>query len=244
MASIAVDEACRELHRVITTERCKALLIDLVRVPSPQTPLMESEPLLRQFVEKAVLPRLQAIGFVDIRSDTMGNICSAYGENRSGRSLMLITNAMNQPQATMANAYAGDVADGAPYGLPGEVVFGKGASEQKATMAAMLLAMEAVMASGVPISGQLVHLCCLSGETGKHDAISSIIESTGARADMAFLGGTSLEIESRQPRPHRCAHRHSRSSGAFQQPAERLQCRHRCDGSHPSSYGDRDEGQR
>ena len=78
MASIAVDEACRELPRVITTERCKALLIDLVRVPSPQTALMESEPLLRQFIEKAVLPRLQAMGFVDIRSDTMGNICSAF----------------------------------------------------------------------------------------------------------------------------------------------------------------------
>ena len=51
MASIAVDEACRELPRVITTERCKALLIDLVRVPSPQTALMESEPLLRQFID-------------------------------------------------------------------------------------------------------------------------------------------------------------------------------------------------
>ncbi len=40
----------------------------------------------------------------------------------------------------MTNAYAGDVADGAPFGLAGEVVLGKGASEQKANMAAMLIA--------------------------------------------------------------------------------------------------------
>ncbi len=191
---VSVDEALRQLPRAITTERCQALLIDLVRVPSPQTALMESEPLLRQFVERAVLPRLRAMGLADIRTDAMGNVYSAYGENRSGRSLMFITNAMNQPQATMANAYAGDVADGARYGLPGTVVFGKGASEQKSNMTAMLLAIDAVIASGLPIAGRLVHLCCLSGETGKHDAIRSIVESTGARADMAFLGGTSLQV--------------------------------------------------
>ena len=78
------------------------------------------------------------------------------------------------------------------FALPGEVVLGKGASEQKANMAAMLIAMEAVLASGVPIAGRLVHVCCVSGETGSHAAIRSVIEGEGVRADMALLGGTSL----------------------------------------------------
>ncbi len=181
-----------DLRRVITPERCKQLLIDLVRVPSPQTALMEAEPLLRRFIESAVEPRLRAMGFSDIRYDPMGNLISTCGADRTGRSLMLITNAMNQPQATMANAYAGDVMDGAGFGLPGDVVLGKGASEQKANMAAMLIAMEAVLASGVPIAGRLVHICCVSGETGSHAAIRSVIEGEGVRADMALLGGTSL----------------------------------------------------
>ena len=181
-----------DLRRVITPDRCRQLLIDLVRVPSPQTALMEAEPLLRNFIETAVEPRLRAMGFADIRYDPMGNLISTCGADRSGRSLMLITNAMNQPQATMPNAYAGDVADGARFGLPGEVVLGKGASEQKANMAAMLVAMEAVLAGGVPIAGRLVHVCCVSGETGSHAAIRSVIEGEGVRADMALLGGTSL----------------------------------------------------
>jgi len=84
------------------------------------------------------------------------------------------------------------VMDGAQFGLPGEVVFGKGASEQKANMAAMLIALETVLASGVPITGRLVHVCCVSGETGSHAAIRSVIEGEGVRADMALLGGTSL----------------------------------------------------
>ena len=182
------------LRGAITTERCKQLLIELVRVPSPQTELMEAEPLLRKFIETAVEPRLRAMGFSDNRYDPMGNLISVHGADRTGKSLMLITNAMNQPQATMSNAYAGDVVDGAPHGLPGEAVLGKGASEQKATMAAMLIAMEAVIASGEPIAGRLVHLCCVSGETGRHDAIRSVIEGEGVRADMAILGGSSLEL--------------------------------------------------
>ena len=103
---------------------------------------------------------------------------------------MFIGNAMNQPASTMPNPYNGDVVDGAKYDLPGECVMGKGASEQKANLAAYLHAMETVIASKVPITGKLIFTCCLSGETGKHDAIKSVVEGAGVRADMAVLGGT------------------------------------------------------
>jgi len=88
---------------------------------------------------------------------------------------MLVTNAMNQPAATMPNPYGGEVRDGAPYGLPGEVVVGKGLSEQKAPLAAILLALQSILAGRVSLSGQIAFLCCVSGETGRHDAIRSIM---------------------------------------------------------------------
>lgn len=178
----------------ISRQRAKDLLIELVKVPSPQTALLEEEPLLKEFLRKAIEPRLRAMGFQDVRYDKMGNLIATYGEGSSGKSLMFIGNAMNQPAATMPNPYDGDVVDGAKYGLPGEAVLGKGASEQKANLAAMLHAMETVIASGTPIRGKLVFTCCLSGETGKHDAIKSVVEGAGVRADMAVLGGTGLKI--------------------------------------------------
>jgi acetylornithine deacetylase len=182
------------LNAAITLDRAKQLLVELVRVPSPQTDLLEAEPLLRAFIEAAVAPRLPPLGFAAIRRDRMGNLIAEQGADSTGRSLMLITNAMNQPQATMTNAYAGDVIDARPHGLPGEAVLGKGASEQKGHMAAVLLAMEAIAAAGLPIRGRLVFLCCTSGETGRHDAIRSVVEGEGVRAEMAILGGTSLQI--------------------------------------------------
>jgi succinyl-diaminopimelate desuccinylase len=178
----------------ISRARAKELLIELVKVPSPQTALLENEPLLKEFIRTAIEPRLRAMGFADIRYDAMGNLIASYGADTSGKSLMLIGNAMNQPASTMPNPYSGDVVDGAKYGLPGECVMGKGASEQKANLAAMLHAMETVIASKAPIAGRLVFICCLSGETGKHDAIKSVVEGAGVRTDMAVLGGTGLKV--------------------------------------------------
>ena len=182
------------LDAKLSRERAKELLIELVKVPSPQTDLLEEEPLLKEFIKKAIEPRLRAMGFADIRYDAMGNLIATYGAGTSGKSLMFIGNAMNQPASTMPNPYNGDVVDGAKYDLPGECVMGKGASEQKANLAAYLHAMETVIASKVPITGKLIFTCCLSGETGKHDAIKSVVEGAGVRADMAVLGGTGLKI--------------------------------------------------
>jgi acetylornithine deacetylase/succinyl-diaminopimelate desuccinylase-like protein len=58
----------------------------------------------------------------------------------------------------------------------------------------MLHAMETVIASKAAIAGKLIFTCCLSGETGKHDAMRSVVEGAGVRADMAVLGGTGLTI--------------------------------------------------
>jgi acetylornithine deacetylase/succinyl-diaminopimelate desuccinylase-like protein len=191
-----MDEAAikKLLDAKLSRDRAKQLLIELVQVPSPQTELLEDEPLLKEFIRKAIEPRLRTMGFADIRYDAMGNLIATYGAGTSGKSLMIIGNAMNQPASTMPNPYNGDVVDGAKYGLPGECVMGKGASEQKANLAAMLHAMETVIAAKVPIAGKLVFTCCLSGETGKHDAIKSVVEGAGVRADMAVLGGTGLKI--------------------------------------------------
>ena len=179
---------------LITTEHIRALMIELVRVPSPLTEKLEAEPKLREFIDIAVERRLRKMGLTDIRRDGMGNLLATLGRGESGRSLMLVTNAMTQPAATMPNPYGGEVRDGAPYGLPGEVVLGKGLSEQKAPLAAILLALRSIIAARVPLSGQVLFLCCVSGETGRHDAIKSIIEATGARAEMAVLNGTGNRI--------------------------------------------------
>jgi acetylornithine deacetylase/succinyl-diaminopimelate desuccinylase-like protein len=178
----------------IDKQRVKELMVALAQVPSPLTDLLEAEPQLRAFIDTAIEPRLRAMGVTDIVRDRMGNLAASYGQNSSGRALLLVTNAMNQPASTMTNPYGGEVRDGAPYELPGKVVLGKGLSEQKAPLAAILAAMEALTGSGIAVTGRLTFLCCVSGETGRHDAIRHLLEETGLGADMAVLNGTGNRI--------------------------------------------------
>jgi succinyl-diaminopimelate desuccinylase len=179
----------------LSRARACAIFQELVRVPSPQTELLEEEPQLREFMQVALLPRMRELGMASSRLDAMGNLIAETGAGRSGRSLMLVTHAMNQPPSTMPDPYGGKVIDATQHGLPGEAVLGKGASEQKGTMAAMLHAIEAVRASGIALDGRLVFVCCVSGETGKHDAIRNVVEKEGVRAEMAFVYGNSLKLQ-------------------------------------------------
>jgi len=47
---------------LITTERARALMVDLARIPSPLTEFLEAEPKLREFIDTAVEPRLRNMG--------------------------------------------------------------------------------------------------------------------------------------------------------------------------------------
>jgi len=178
----------------IDREAAAAMMIGLVEVPSPQTELLEDEPKVKAFIREAVEPRLRSFGITDIRYDSMGNLAARAGEGRSERRMMLVTHAMNHPAATMPDPYVGKRIDGGEFGLPGEAVLGRGLCEQKADMAAMLLAVESLMKNGTPVAGELIFVCCTSGETGKHDALRNVIEELGLDADVGLIGGNSLQI--------------------------------------------------
>lgn len=185
----------KRLSPHLSMARARAIFQELVRIPSPQTELLEDEPQLREFMKLALVPRMQALGMSATRLDAMGNLIAEKGSARSGRSMMLVAHAMNQPPNTMPDPYGGKLIDATAHGLPGEAVLGKGASEQKGTMAAMLHAMEAVQGSEIALDGKLYFICCVSGETGKHDAIRNVVETEGVRADVAFVYGNSLKLQ-------------------------------------------------
>src|SRR5262245_45913716 len=110
--SMNPDQIVSTLGPHLSKHTVRSLIVELARVPSRQTELFEAEPVLSTFIKTAVAPRVEAMSVKDIRFDGMGNLIGTYGANKCGASLMLCSNAMNQPQATMKNAYAGDIIDG------------------------------------------------------------------------------------------------------------------------------------
>lgn len=189
----AIDLAAR-LKGAVDYDATKRMMVKLVGRASPQTALLEAEPQILSFIREVVDPELRALGFRDLAYDAMGNLTGRLGAARSGKRLLLVNHAMNAAAATMPEPYVGTIIDGRRFGLPGDAVKARGVCEQKAGMAAMLMAVKALRDLEVELAGELIFTCLTSGETGKHDALRSVIEGQGIKADLALIPGSSLKI--------------------------------------------------
>src|ERR1700726_5060649 len=98
---MSTDALKLKLEAQLSAERCQQIVVELVRVPSPQTALLEAEPQLRHFIETAIEPRLRTLGAREIRYDGMGNLIASFGAATNGRALMRDGHAMNQPPTIM-----------------------------------------------------------------------------------------------------------------------------------------------
>ena len=183
-----------KIAAAVDYDAVKDMMVKLVQTPSPQTELMEAEPQILEFIKNVVDPELRAIGVDNISYDGMGNLIARYGQGKSGKRLMMVTHAMNAAPATMPDPYAGTIVDGADYGLPGKAVKARGICEQKAGMAALLMALRTIVEIGYDLEGEVIFTTLTSGETGKHDAITSVVEGEGITADYALLDGDGLRI--------------------------------------------------
>jgi len=146
------------------------LLQAFVQFPSQQTDLQESDPEVQAFIRECAGPRLAALG-LDIEYDDMGNLIATAGPADAERSLMFVGYAMTHPAARMQNPFAAELID-TPRG---QAVRGRGVAEQKTALAAAIGAVEGFLAQGKP-QGRLVFTLLTAGETGRHDAIASVMQ--------------------------------------------------------------------
>jgi acetylornithine deacetylase/succinyl-diaminopimelate desuccinylase-like protein len=144
-----------------------------VRVPSPQTERMEAEPAVQGFISDCVMPLLDQVGFSG-RRDPMGNVIVEIGPEGAEDGLLIVGYAMTHPASSMNEPYAGERVETAA----GPAIRGRGAAEQKGALAAAIAAVEAVRNSG-HLRRKVVFAVATAGETGRHDAIRSIISELG-----------------------------------------------------------------
>ena len=182
------EEAKKLVEENLRYEDVKKLLIKLVQTPSPQTELLEKEPRVLSLIREQVKPELQKSG-VEPVIDDQGNLLAHVKGKGSARSLVLVGYAMNAAPSTMENPYSGAVVDGAPYSLNGECVWGRGACEQKGSLAAMLSALKLVGECRTELPGDLYFVTSTAGETGRHDSIAHVLEYGKVRADWGIIDG-------------------------------------------------------
>jgi acetylornithine deacetylase/succinyl-diaminopimelate desuccinylase-like protein len=149
-----------------------ALTRQLVRIPSPQTQLMEAEPAVQKFLGSCA--EILAGRGLEARRDGMGNLLIEVGPSSADRTLMIVAYAMTHPASSMADPYSGDLVEREER----PAIRGRGVAEQKGALAAAMLAVDRAHRTG-ELAGRLVLALSSAGETGRHDAASSILESLG-----------------------------------------------------------------
>jgi acetylornithine deacetylase/succinyl-diaminopimelate desuccinylase-like protein len=176
------------IEETLHCDQVRDLLIRLVQFPSPQTDLLEAEPRVLALIREFVQPEVERAG-LPARIDGMGNLVASAKGSPGGKALLLVGYAMNAAPGTMENPYSGAVIDGAPYGISGECVWGRGACEQKGSLAAMLSALKMAAKHTGQLAGDLYFVTSTAGETGKHESLAYVLEHSGLRADWAIIDG-------------------------------------------------------
>lgn len=183
-----VQQAKKLIEENLRYEEVRELLIKLVQTPSPQTDLIEEEPRVLALVREVIKPELERCGISPVIDDK-GNLIARLPGKGTAKRLLLVAYAMNAAPSTMQNPYSGAVVDGAPYGLKGECVWGRGACEQKGSLAAMISAIKLVAEAKTELPGDLFFVTSTAGETGKHDSLKYVLEHGQVQADWGIIDG-------------------------------------------------------
>ena len=180
--------AKRIIEKNLLYDEVKRLLVKLVQHASPQTELLESEPAVLALISDVIKPELEQTG-LHPAIDQKGNLVLRLNGREQRDRLTLVGYAMNAAPSTMQNPYSGEIVDGAPYKLVGECVWGRGACEQKGSLAAMLAALRFVGRNKVELPGDLYFVVSTAGETGRHDSLAHVLDHDNVAAEWCIIDG-------------------------------------------------------
>ena len=182
------NEVRRRIEERLDHDEVQRLLVKLLQTPSPQTELLEKEPQVLALIRDVVRPELEAEG-IHVIIDDMGNLTARLAGAGNASGLLLVSYAMNAAPSTMPNPYSGEIVDGAPYGLDGPCGWGRGACEQKGSLAAMLNTVKLIAHNGWELPGDLYFVVSTAGESGKHESLDHVLSGGGIDADWGLIDG-------------------------------------------------------
>src|SRR4029434_8903102 len=186
--NMEAESAKRIIDKNLQYDEVKRLIVKLVQHASPQTEELEAEPQVLALIRDVIKPELEQARLHPSIDDKGTLILGLNGRGRVERR-MLVGYAMNAAPSTMQNPYSGEIVDGAPHKLKGECVWGRGACEQKGSLAAMIAAMRFIGAHKVELPADLYFVVSTAGETGRHDSLAYVLDHGNVEADWCIIDG-------------------------------------------------------
>ncbi len=179
-----------EIANVVETKKADILnlLKKLVQTPSPTGQEGDLARLLHQ--------EMMAKG-LDATIDSVGNVIGTLGGNGRGEGRILLYNAHmdHVPPGTMAEPYSAQLRDDRQFGLEGEVLYGRGTSDMKGALAAMVMAGSILNEMGLKLKGDLIITGTVFEEELGNIGPPALMDIDGLKPDAAVVGEcTNLDV--------------------------------------------------
>jgi acetylornithine deacetylase len=185
------NQILEQVKNGIDVQDLTELALRLVRRPSQQTDQLEYDPEVKSFISETLVNELNVRGIKNVTLDEMGNLICRIGNPNAKKKVFLLGYAMTHPASSMDDPFKGEVITVENR----EAIRGRGISEQKGSLAAMMAAVDFINQQSEQLDGELIFAVSLAGETGRHDSIDSIRKTIGLEADFGIVGiGTNNKI--------------------------------------------------
>lgn len=159
------------------------LLRELIMTPSPSRE--------EKAVAELIARKLRAFGFTEVVVDELDNVVCAIKGNGGGPTMVYNGHIDVVP--------LGDLSlwpvDPTKAPIVDNKVFGRGACDMKGSVAAMMMAADAVVKAGIGLKGNLILTMVSREEETQEEGTIYVMEKHGIKADIALIGeATNLEI--------------------------------------------------
>jgi acetylornithine deacetylase/succinyl-diaminopimelate desuccinylase family protein len=147
---------------------CIDFLQKLISIPSPS----HNEKEIAEFLSAKMKEFGYSSTFVDEKYDALGII---KGQGK-GRNMLFNGHIDHVPVGNMMDPYSGKIMDGKEFGVDGQVIYGRAASDMKGGVAAMVLTGKLLNDIGVKLKGDFKVAAVAQEEVGGAGTISTIID--------------------------------------------------------------------
>jgi len=103
-----------------------------------------------------IASRMKSLGFNEVRTDEAGNVLGSVGGTTDEGSLLFNGHMDHVPPGDMSDPYSAEIRDGSLFGVTGQVIVGRAASDMKGALAAMIVAGSVLQDLGVPMKRTMI----------------------------------------------------------------------------------------
>ncbi|MGB7054585.1 MAG: M20/M25/M40 family metallo-hydrolase [bacterium] len=185
-SKVLVDQLDRYLNRDFLLDSLVTLLKVPTHVPLGDTLIEPDDPKLVHYVQEVIQPLIERLRYQDIIVDELNNLILRYGDNESGRSLLMMAYTPAQHANLMEEPFSGKVANAKAFGHDELCAFGQGASQNKGALAAMLGALKLIKGMEVKLKGQLIFVINNEGRSS-HACSEYVLDGQDIQAHGGIL---------------------------------------------------------